>query len=162
MNEILVREAATGELAAIDSLLLTVYVGEGYIAAGQQVSESAAERAAHAAVLVAVDGEAAQLLGSATVVTREGPAVRMSLPGEAEIRLVGVGAAARGRGAGEALTRECIHRARQAGRSRVVLATLPSMKEARRLYERLGFVRAPSRDHAGPSGAQMRVYALEL
>jgi ribosomal protein S18 acetylase RimI-like enzyme len=162
MSDVIVREARAGEFAAIDALLAAVYVEGGYIPAGERVSEGAAERAAHAVVLVAIDDVTEELLGSATVVTGDGPAVRMSLPGEAEIRLVGVAPPARGRGAGEALTRVCVERARRADCSRVVLATLPAMEAAQRLYERLGFVRAPSRDHAGPSGDSILAYELAL
>jgi ribosomal protein S18 acetylase RimI-like enzyme len=54
---------------------------------------------------------------------------------------------ARGRGAGEALVRACVDRARAVeGCVRVVLSTQRTMRPAHRLYERLGFVRSPDRD----------------
>jgi ribosomal protein S18 acetylase RimI-like enzyme len=64
---------------------------------------------------------------------------------EAQIRLLAVDAAARGKGVAEALVRECLRRAADAGRP-VVLHTTAHMKAAQRLYERLGFRRVPTRD----------------
>ena len=60
--------------------------------------------------------------------------------------MLAVSAAARGRGAGEALVRACVDRARALGRTRMVLSTQRSMHAAHRVYERLGFTRNPARD----------------
>lgn len=68
-------------------------------------------------------------------------------PGEAEIRLLAVAPAARGQGAGEALVRARVERARAtAGRVRVVLPTRRPTHTAHRIHARLGFVRASERD----------------
>ena len=52
---------------------------------------------------------------------------------------------ARGRGVGEALTREALRIAGQAGARTVDLTTRPSREAAGRLYERVGFARRDSR-----------------
>ena len=52
-----------------------------------------------------------------------------------------VDAGARGRGVGEALTKEALRRARAAGAVTVDLTSRPSRTPAVRLYERLGFER---------------------
>jgi ribosomal protein S18 acetylase RimI-like enzyme len=52
---------------------------------------------------------------------------------------------ARGRGVGEALTREALRIAGQAGARTVDLTTRPSREAAGRLYERVGFARRESR-----------------
>jgi ribosomal protein S18 acetylase RimI-like enzyme len=57
----------------------------------------------------------------------------------AQIEDVVVDEAARGRGVGEALTREAIRRARDAGARYVMLTSDPSRVTANRLYQRLGF-----------------------
>jgi ribosomal protein S18 acetylase RimI-like enzyme len=75
-------------------------------------------------------------------------------PGVATIRMLGVSPEARGQGIGEALVRKCIERAREAGNRRVRLDTRTSMKSAQRLYERLGFVRAPEHDWSPTPGHQ--------
>jgi GNAT superfamily N-acetyltransferase len=99
-------------------------------------------RAEHAEVLVAlVDG---QVVGSVTFVADA--ASRWSEwtePGEVQFRLLAVDAAARGRGIGETLVRACITRARGAP---IMIHTTPWMETARRMYDRLGFVRRPDRD----------------
>jgi GNAT superfamily N-acetyltransferase len=45
--------------------------------------------------------------------------------------------------AGERLAREAIEWARAKGHRRMLLDTLPSMRSAHRLYERLGFAEIP-------------------
>jgi ribosomal protein S18 acetylase RimI-like enzyme len=103
-----------------------------------------ATRAKGADILVAVvDG---QLVGATTYVadsTSEWS--EWTEPGEAQFRLLAVDAAARGQGVGEALVRECMRRA-TADRQTLLLHTTPWMPVARRMYERLGFVRRPDRD----------------
>ena len=102
-------------------------------------------RTAAAEVLVAVaDGK---VLGGVTFVRSGGPMADIARPGEAEIRMLAVAHAARGRGAGEALVRARIDRARTTdGCTAVVLSTQRTMHAAHRIYERLGFVRVPERD----------------
>jgi ribosomal protein S18 acetylase RimI-like enzyme len=63
---------------------------------------------------------------------------------------------------GELLVRECLDRARAAGKRRMVLSTDPRMAAAHRLYTRLGFTRLPERDWAPRPGIDLLVYALEL
>jgi ribosomal protein S18 acetylase RimI-like enzyme len=53
-----------------------------------------------------------------------------------------VAAEARGRGVGEALTREAIERARVAGAKAVSLTSHPRREAANRLYQRVGFERS--------------------
>ena len=64
---------------------------------------------------------------------------------------IGVEPAQRGRGTGEAMLRDLLRRAREAGYARIVLSVNP-LNPARRLYERCGFVALPEGDpHAGTS-----------
>lgn len=62
------------------------------------------------------------------------------------IRLLGVSEAARGRGAGKALTQACIDLARARGHAEVVLHTTQAMATAWKMYERLGFTRSADLD----------------
>jgi ribosomal protein S18 acetylase RimI-like enzyme len=121
-----------------------------------------ARRAAAAEVLAAVaDG---QLLGGVTFVPTGGPMADIAGPGEAEIRMLAVARAARGRGVGEALVRACIDRARAtAGCTAVVLSTHPAMRAAHRIYERLGFTRTLERDwHPVPHLDDLVLLTYEL
>jgi GNAT superfamily N-acetyltransferase len=70
-----------------------------------------------------------------------------------ELRLLAVAPEGRGHGVGEALVAACIRRARDEGAPAIALHTSASMRAAVRLYERLGFVRAPELDFQ-PAGAE--------
>lgn len=71
-----------------------------------------------------------------------------------ELRLLAIAPEARGLGIGERLVRECIARARRDGAEAIGLHTSESMRGAMRLYERMGFVRAPETDFR-PDGAEL-------
>jgi predicted N-acetyltransferase YhbS len=70
-----------------------------------------------------------------------------------ELRLLAVAHEERGRGASEALVAACVERAREEGASAIGLHAVASMQAGIRLYERLGFVRAPELDFE-PQGAE--------
>jgi len=65
---------------------------------------------------------------------------------EAEVRMLAVDEAARGRGIGDLLMAECEALARDEGLAGVVLSTEPDMHAAHRVYRRRGYVRQPDRD----------------
>lgn len=67
-------------------------------------------------------------------------------PEAASFRYFGVDGEFQGCGVGEAMVRWCIDRARYHGRRRIRIHTLEVMPGARRLYERIGFVRTPEFD----------------
>ena len=79
-----------------------------------------------------------------------------------EVRLVAVDPSVRGRGVARALVLECVRRARAAGAPTLGLHTSQSMHTARRLYERLGFVRDPDHDFQPPGGELVEGYRLPL
>jgi ribosomal protein S18 acetylase RimI-like enzyme len=64
----------------------------------------------------------------------------------AAFRWLATSPAARGRGVGKALAGRCIELAQASGRQQVILHTTGAMTVAWRMYERMGFVRAPELD----------------
>lgn len=79
-----------------------------------------------------------------------------------EVRLLAVAIEARGQGVGTALMKECIRRARRLGAGCLNLHTTDMMQVAMRMYERMGFVRAPDLDfHPDPS-VTVKAYRLDL
>lgn len=148
--DIVARQATPGEYDALGELTARAYLQDGLLdfAEGDEYLgelKDVAKRAAAAEVLVATDGD--RLLGGVTFVPSGGPMADLARSAEAEIRMLAVDHTARGRGAGEALVRACIDRARATeGCVRIVLSTQRTMHSAHRIYERLGFVRTPERD----------------
>ncbi|MFE4961817.1 GNAT family N-acetyltransferase [Streptomyces sp. NPDC056660] len=148
--DITIRPADPAEYEPLGEITAQAYLQDGLLDYGEgdeylPVLKDVAHRAAAAEVLVAVDGE--RLLGGVTFVAGPGPIADIARPGEAEIRALAVAHEARGRGAGEALVRACVDRARATeGCTAVVLSSQRSMHTAHRIYERLGFVRTPERD----------------
>jgi len=79
-----------------------------------------------------------------------------------EVRLVAVAPTARGRGIASALVDECARRARRAGATTLGLHTSTSMAAARRLYERMGFIRDAASDFQPPGAELVEGYRLSL
>ena len=94
-----------------------------------------AEAVERHAVLVARDETSGAIIGTLTLVLYRVPSGL-----KARIEDVIVDEAARGQGVGEALTREAMRRATDAGARMVELTSMPYREAANRLYRRLGFV----------------------
>lgn len=91
------------------------------------------------------DRELASLPGDYRLFLADGSvgcvAVRLLDPATAEMKRLYVRATHRGRGLGRTLAGAAIGAAREAGCARIVLDTLPKMREAQALYGLLGFRR---------------------
>jgi len=164
--DILIRVALPEEYGVLGEITAQAYLGDGLLDFGESDGylvelRDVGKRAAAAEVLVAVaDG---RLLGGVTFVPAGGPMSDIAREGEAEIRMLAVAGEARGRGAGEALVRACVERARAVeGCVRVVLSTQSTMRAAHRIYGRLGFVRAPERDWKPIPDLDISLLAYEL
>jgi GNAT superfamily N-acetyltransferase len=158
----LIRPARPAEYDAIADLTVTVYASleGGLHPEYAAILRRTAERAATAEVVVAVEGET--LLGSLTYVPEPGPQGSIATGNEAEFRTLVVSPDAQGRGIGRGLVRWSIDRARRDGRDRLVLSTMPWMRVAHGLYERMGFVRTPARDWHPRPEIDCWTYALVL
>jgi ribosomal protein S18 acetylase RimI-like enzyme len=158
-----IRVARPEELGLIGELTATIYVAAGYISpASSYITRlrDAVSRAREAELLVAThDGEPT---GTVTYCRHGSPWAQLTVPGEAEFRMLAVVPAARGLGLGEALVRHCIARAREDGCRTLRLSTEPVMHAAHRIYRRLGFTRTPERDWEPQPGAEVLTYALAL
>lgn len=96
-------------------------------------------------VVIAVDG--ATVVGCLTFVPGAGVEHFEFADHEAtSFRYFGVAADVRGRGVGEAMVRWCIAETLRLGKPRLRIHTIDVMREAIRLYERMGFVRTPDED----------------
>lgn len=158
----LIREARPDEYDAIADLTVAVYASleGGLHPEYAAILRRTAERAETAEVLVAVDGDA--LLGSLTYVPEPGPQGSIAQGNEAEFRTLVVDPAAQGRGVGRGLVAWCVDRARRDGRDRLVLSTMPWMRVAHGMYERMGFVRTPERDWHPRPEIDCWTYGMDL
>jgi len=154
-----IRPAAPPEFPAVADLCVAAYApfvsGDShYVAELRDV----ARRAAEAQLLVAADG--ARVLGTVTFVPDGGPLGEIAAPDETEFRMLAVDPSAQGRGIGTALLQRVVDAS--GGRAGIVCSSLPSMRAAHAIYERLGFTRAPERDWSPLPGVRLLAFTLSL
>lgn len=164
-NLVQVRPVEPGEHGRCGELVVAAY---RELPGGHLTDDYAAEladverRASGAEVLVALDGDG-DLVGCVTFVPdASSPWAELLEPGEAGIRMLAVDPQAQRRGAGQALVDACISRARDLGRTAIILHTTPWMPAAHRLYETSGFQRLPERDWNPIPEVPLLAYRLEL
>ncbi|MET9597325.1 GNAT family N-acetyltransferase [Streptomyces sp. NPDC006459] len=164
--DMVIRTAVPADYAELGGITAQAYLADGHLDFNEDdaylnVLRDVAGRAALAEVLVAEqDG---RVLGGVTFAAPGSPLADIAAPDEAEFRMLAVAHTARGQGAGEALVRACIERARAVeGVTGIVLSTQRSMAGAHRIYSRLGFVRTPERDWAPIEGLTLLTYRLKL
>lgn len=155
-----IGRARPDELSTVAALMMDTYVGGGFVAADSPyVAELCAvrERWEQSDLLVArVEGE---VVGTVTFCLPGTPWAEVSVPGEAEFRMLAVRDHARRAGIGRGLVRECLDRATAAGAHTVVISTTPRMRTAHRMYESMGFRRRPERDWRPRPEVPLWVYA---
>jgi ribosomal protein S18 acetylase RimI-like enzyme len=165
-----VREARDEELDAAGALVVEAYLAGGVLDPSNEGDMGYADhirdarwRARHCPILVAVEEGSGTLLGCVTYVP--GPGNRfaeLEADGEAGFRMLGVSPRAQRRGVARALVAACVERARAAGRHGLAISTGPDMAPAHRLYEGLGFRRAPERDFEPAPGIRLVAFVLPL
>jgi ribosomal protein S18 acetylase RimI-like enzyme len=149
-QEIQIREAGAGELAAVGNLVKTAYrefqplmpdaVWERWM---DNINETM--QAPEGMMLVAerqgrIEGAVKFYPDAAQAHQGQWPA------GAGLIRVLAVAPDSRGRGYGVRLTQECLKRARDLKTPTIFLYTGTFMAAARHIYEKLGFKRAPKFD----------------
>jgi ribosomal protein S18 acetylase RimI-like enzyme len=162
--DIVIRAAEPAEYETLGEITAQAYLQDGLMLFGEsdwylEELRDVARRAAAADVLTAVADDT--VLGTVTFVPSGGPLADLARPGEAEIRMLAVAHAARGRGVGQALVQACVDRASTTATG-IVLCTQPTMHTAHRIYERLGFTRAPERDWKPIPGDDFTLLTYEL
>ena|ERR1700754_2605052 len=156
-----IRSITEAECPAVADLCEAAYVP--FVSGDHEYLESlrdVAGRAREAEVLVATFGRA--LYGTVTYVPDGGPLGEIAGPDEAEFRMLAVAPSAQGRGVGMALMRWVVDTSVERGLAGIVCSSLPTMTSAHRIYERLGFRRAPDRDWSPVPGVDLMAFALRL
>ena len=163
-----VRDALPGEEATIRALTLRSYAEYASIMtptawAGLEQAVLTALSTPDAAERIVAEMDDG-LVGSVRLYPASTNAYHGAVDGIAwpEVRLLAVAPEARGKGVAAALMDECIRRARLAGASELGLHTSDSMKVAIRIYEQMGFERAPEHDFQPPGAELVKAYRLRL
>lgn len=162
--DIIIRRAGEEDLEAAGTVTVEAFVGDGHTDPDGdyvQLLRDARRRADEAELLVAVDGSG-RVLGTVTFAVGGNEWANIAEPHEGEIRMLAVAPKGRGRGVGEALVRATMDRSRELGLTGMVLSTEAGMKPAHRIYERLGFERAPERDWSPLPGLELMAYTIEF
>jgi ribosomal protein S18 acetylase RimI-like enzyme len=152
-----IRPARPEEFPAIAELCVAAY--EPFVPPDHHyigVLRDVAPRASDAELLVAADGGA--VAGTVTFVPDGGPLGEIAGPDETEFRMLAVDPATRSRGVGTALLQKILDASR--GRDGVVCSSLPEMRTAHRIYERLGFRRVPGRDWSPVPGIDLLTFVF--
>jgi len=161
-----VRPARPQEYPAIGEMTVAAYAAGGALADGDtgyvEALRDAAKRAAEAQLMVAVDDATQELVGTVTVCRYETNWSEIARPDEAEIRMLAVAPQAWGQGVADLLVGHALSILRAEGIKRVVLVVLNGNNAALRLYQRLGFRRAPERDWEPVPGLLLLAHEREL
>ncbi len=165
MGRLRIRNARLGELKKIQDVTLSAFqqyasqMPDRWEHYRENILETLAEAKTSELIVAEQDGS---LLGSVVLY----PPVTPSSQGEPaeppSVRLLAVAPAARGKGIGTALMRECIRRARKTGADFLTLHTTDLMRVAMRMYERMGFVRAPDLDFQVDDNVIVKGYRFPL
>jgi ribosomal protein S18 acetylase RimI-like enzyme len=148
VRAILVRPTHEDELAAVGALTLDAYAVDGFVTPDSPYAvelRDAATRAREAELYAAVDEDGA-LLGTVTYCPGGSSYQEVARAREGEFRMLAVSPHARRCGVAQALVRTCLRRSTELGYTAVALSSMPDQRAAHRLYERLGFRRAPELD----------------
>jgi ribosomal protein S18 acetylase RimI-like enzyme len=146
---VLVRPATAGEYTAAGEICVAAYRATGQLGDDSEYAAELADVAARtvdAEVIVAVDTGSGEVLGSVTFARHGSSLAELAAPGEAELRMLAVAAAAQRRGIGTRLARACVDRAVDLGCSALVMYVRDFNAGARRMYAGLGFHETPEHD----------------
>lgn len=158
-----IRTATPDEYDTVGALTADVYIDGGFVTETDGYADSlrdTATRAEHADVVVAVVGD--EIVGSVTIAAPESRFADVAEKGELEFRMLAVAPTARGKGVGSALVRHVLDVAYDRGDRAVVISTQPDMQDARRIYDRNGFVPAPDRNWEPVPGMELTALVREL
>lgn len=159
-----VRPVLPDEHAWVGELTVAAYHNDGHLGGAEDYYadrlRDVAGRVEEAEVFVAVADE--QVVGTVTYCPHGSPWSELAVPGESEFRMLAVHPDGRGLGVGAALVEHCVARSRADGYTGVVICSLPDMRAAHRLYERLGFRRDPALDWEPAPGVALMGFRHDL
>ena len=163
----LIRDALSGELDEASLLIRDAYVEyqnsfppERWKLYLEDIVDVRSRLAVSELIVAELDR---QLVGTVTLYLEASSYLHQQCPqGWAAVRLLAVRPAYRGQGIGRALMEECIRRCRVKDIKTIALHTAVIMSAARKMYEDMGFIRAPQYDFQPAPGTVVMAYSLQL
>jgi ribosomal protein S18 acetylase RimI-like enzyme len=162
---LIIRSARTQELEQVAQLLKEAYLqyqsdipSEAFKSYLDNIMDVRSRLPEASLIVAEIDS---RLAGTVTLYLHPGK-TQVWPEGWAAIRLLGVHPAYRNRGIGQALIEECIRLCKEEGISTIGLHTTKAMDTAKRMYERMGFVRAPEFDIYPRPNIEVMAYCLKL
>ena len=162
---VMFRRAVPSDFPEVRRITRDAYLRAGHFTADHpymSVLDDVEHRAEHAQVWVAES--AGKVVAAVTLTFAGQPYSEIAMDGELEFRMLAVDPAHQGGGVGRAVVRAIIEHARQLpGIEAISITSATFMERAHRLYESLGFRRAPERDWYVPGeDVLLWVFRLEV
>ncbi len=157
-----IREAEERDAEAVVALWTEAYFTEGEGGRGAPYAKSDFDATAAAAAHLLVAEADGTVVGVVAVLAPGGPALAVAREGEAELARLVVAASSRRQGIGRALADRCAALALEEGWPAIALWSRPYQTAGHRLYESLGYERAPERDSVDETGFGRLVFRLDL
>ena len=157
----LIRGADKPDADAIVDLWTAAYVGEGEGGRTAPYAKGDFFETAQRSQVFVAEREGA-VIGVVALAAPETVGRAVARSDEAELSRLVVSAAARRLGVGRALVEHCDEIVEAAGWTAIALWSRRYQVAAHRLYESLGYKRAPERDRVDDSGHERLVFRLEI
>jgi ribosomal protein S18 acetylase RimI-like enzyme len=169
MNDIHLRGARPSDIHTVGELTVQAYLAGQHLEAGDPYEVTLRDVATRLdiTIIAELNGE---VVGSVTVCPHTDPAAEISGDDEWEFRFLAIRPDSWGSGIARRLIAECESRAAHAGAAAIAISVIDQNERAHRLYQRLGYVRAPERDWSplqdttvcGVSTVRLLAYRKEL
>jgi ribosomal protein S18 acetylase RimI-like enzyme len=157
-----IRAATEHDADAVVALWTEAYFTEGQGGRDAPYDQADFETTAAAAAHFLVAERSGEVVGVVALLAPGEPSRAVARKDEAELARLVVGSGARRHGIGRALAERCAELARAMGWSAIVLWSRPYQTAGHRLYESLGYERAPERDSVDETGYGRLVFRLAL
>jgi ribosomal protein S18 acetylase RimI-like enzyme len=162
VSNVLIRGASEHDGPAIVDLWTEAYFTEGEGGRDTPYSHADFEATTAAAAHLLVAERDEEVVGVVALLAPEEPSRAVAGEGEAELARLVVGSGTRHRGIGRALAERCTELTRAEGWPAIALWSRPYQTAGHRLYEALGYKRAPERDTVDETGFSRLVFRLSL
>lgn len=156
-----IREANERDAGAVTNLWTAAYVSEGEGGRTVPYSEADFSETFRRGQMFVAEQEG-MVVGVVALAAPGTPHLAIAQGAEAELSRLVVSASARRLGIGQALVSHCHLLARASRWSAIALWSRRYQTAAHRLYESLGYERAPERDETDESGHERLVFRLAL